>query len=337
MSIYGSGIYYGDGTFYGGDEFNIPGGGPVNLTAYQNVIGNAVLYWALSPCAPDIGNFTWEVQTDKVDTFDSPDLLTYTELSPEVEFIPGKIHKGMVVPIYTRLQGETLRMYWRVRGAIGGIWTVWSVAMYNIPAALDEIVRDSDLDNMPNAVYKKDAGSNVHGVHWTFGDAIDLHWVTDFFANADLSTEFVRDASSVGKMAPYMGAIRPQLMKMIDFREILRTFMAEARNSPTIHSVRAVIRSMVCRDPVFTRIEDTLDMYVSDDTPGSEVLPFYVSDDSSSPPVEAPTAWDHQHLAWGIIITVENPLGAIVSRAFMEEIVRKLVPAHVPVYVVGIP
>ena len=56
----------------------------------------------------------------------------------------------------------------------------------------------------------------------------------------------------------------------------------------------------------------------------------------SSGPVLPATTWNNVHLASGIIVNVMNPLSAIVSKLFLQSILRKLVLANTPLYVTGI-
>jgi len=351
-----------------------------------------------------------------------------------VDYIVGQVHKGIAVPIYPRLQGQTRPMYWRVKGRHGWADTVYVSSVFTIPQAIDEVSRDAMLALMPDPIYKKTSDSNNYGMHWTYGQSLDEQYVGDVFANNDIAVASVRDITLQSKFGDYVRIMRPQNMKAIDFREILKFFFAEARESPTTSSVINVVNAALCVEPTILEIRDTVDLEVADDTLGQEVNAFYVTDDNfyqtitfsaalitgnshsvdvdavtvttpfntdndttlqdiatnlatqpgiafaavvdepglgtsrvivfrAANPLVPPvlenslvtggvsqastvlaaagsilpaTVWDNVHLSGGIILEVTNPLGAIVNRQFLQEILRKLVLANFPLYVTGI-
>lgn len=361
---------------------------------------------------------------------------TTVTASAAVDFIQARVHRGVAVPIYARLQGEQRPMYWRVKGRRAAVDTILADAVFNIPQAIDEVVRDAQLDLMPDPIYKKDAGSNNHGIHWVYGLSLDDHHVANVFAENDIALETVRDVSIQNKFGDMVRITRPQLMKAIDFREIVQQFFIEARRSPTVRSVRNVVRAAMAIEPVIEPIRNGLDLQVADTTLAQEVDEFYVPDDDfyqtitfdaalvvgntytitvDGNPVATPfntdsdttmqdsadnialepgvgfaavvkvtggssndrviviraanplvppilnsslvtggatqanttvvnagavlpaTTWDNIHLAGGIIVNVTNPLSAIVTKEFLQTILRKLVLANHPLYVAGIP
>ena len=77
-------------------------------------------------------------------------------------------------------------------------------------------------------------------------------------------------------------------------------------------------------------------MHVDDPASTPPVEPFHVDDPGSGPPVEPATIWDDQNLAFGVIVNINNPLGLTLDAEFVNEIIRKLSPAHAPIYVTGI-
>lgn len=444
-----SDFFYADG-FYGADELNRPPGGPADLVAYQNDnINNVVLYWTLDPCTEYINDFVWTVEVDKVKTFDSPDKATYVTSDPGVEFIQGKVHKGIVVPAFERLQGEENPMYWRVKGENGGSETVFVSSVFMTPMAIDGVTRDAMLDRMPDPIYKKTSDSNNYKMHWSYGQALDDHFVRDIFANNDISSAKVRDITVQSKFGDYVAIKRPQAMKAIDFREIVRVFMAEARESSRIRAIINVAKSALGVAPNIENIRDTVDTYVMETDAEEDgfylpdegayqtitfspavypwpyplppvpqrpqlvygniynatvsavtiQVPFRIDSDTTmqdiadqisthplvefakvikvaaendddrvivikaadplNPPVitgsqvlygesqavaavanagsvPASTIWNNTHLSGGVIVEVSNPAGAIVSRDFLQGILRKLSLANSPLFVTGI-
>lgn len=335
MSIYGIPIY-ADGTFFGSDENNNPAGGPYSLNAYQNSLDTVILYWTLFPMVSTFQDFSWTVETDLVSTFDSANLRTYTTDDNPSIVITGGIHSGMAVQAYPRTQVTNLTMYWRVKGTYGGVDTVWVSSAYNEFSAVDGSTRDNMLNLMPNPIYKKDSTSNFYNLHWSMGQSIDDLWVQDSFVNSNNYIAFVQDIALQNNFAYTVGITRPLNMKAIDFREIIRTFFAESRNSPTTRSIYNMVVACLGFPPVFELIRDNYNLYVSDEDIYHPVDPFYVTDDNPSSFVDSVPVWDNLNLATGVIVHVQNPCGALITRAYLQGILRKMVFTHTPLYVVGI-
>jgi hypothetical protein len=356
-------------------------------------------------------------------------------ITSSIEFIAGQIYKGAAIPIYTRLQGDVLPMYWRVKGTRGGVDTAVMSSIFDTPRAIDGVTRDAMLDLMPDPIYRKDSSSNNYKTHHVYGYSLDDQYVGDIFADNDIGVASVRDATIQDKFGNLVRIERPQAMKAIDFREIVASFLDEARESPSTESVRDMVIACLGIEPIITPIRNISDIQVADTTLGAEVDEFYIPDDNfyqtitfsavlvtgnvysitvdgtpivtpfntnsnttmadiatnlaaapsigfvgvvdvagsdnnrvvviraanplvhpvllnsvvtggatqaTAAPAAAgailpPTVWDNVHLSGGVIVEVTNPLGAIVSRAFLEDILRKLIMAHFPLYVIGIP
>ena len=205
MSFYGAGeFYFGFSpypqvaeapTFWGSDENNYSIAAPYNLTAYQNVAGQVVLYWSLNPIGPLYPSMKWIVETDTVDTFSSGDLLTY-DTSISLEYIDGCVNKGISVPTYSRLQGSRRPMYWRVKGVLGDAETLWSSSIFYIPEAIDDIVRQAMLDRLNEVVYKKDFSdgeSNLNKIYRATAQELDVMNLDTIFANNANYAASVRD------------------------------------------------------------------------------------------------------------------------------------------------
>lgn len=142
-------------SFYGtGPNGEIPGG-PADLRAYQNNADTIILYWGFDPVSPYLSSFTWTIDTDLVDTFDSSYFYSYTSTA-NPDFIDGGVHKGLAVPAYPRLQGESRRVYWRVSGERGGISTPFVSSYYDMPEAINILTSQSMMDLLPDVIYKKD-------------------------------------------------------------------------------------------------------------------------------------------------------------------------------------
>lgn len=279
MSIYAT-VRYAE-PFYGSDENNDATGGPAGLTAYQNNIDSIVFYWRLEPVTSSVGSFLWTVETDLVDDFSSPEKKTFLSTDLDVTYIPGKVHQGMAVDLpYSRQQGATTEMFWRVKGTIQNADTVWTGSTFSIPQAIDGIARNRMLSLMPDPIYKKDAGSNNYNMLWSYGQVLDLLYVQYLLANNDIYLESVRDANIQKKFGNLVKISKPGLMRAIDFREILRSFYVEARNSPVVRAIVNTTMAALGTPPTLINIRDANDFQVADDTIGQTVDPFYVEDDS---------------------------------------------------------
>ncbi len=325
--------------FYGADENNFSSAVPTSLTAYQNVDGAVVLYWSLDPIVgPLYHSIVWTVDTDLVPTFDSADFLTYSS-DTHPDYISGCVRKGMAVPTYPRIQGETRTMYWRVKGTLGAGETSTIASTFIIASAIDQVVKQNMLDILPDIIYKKDLSegdTNLAKLYHALGQQHDMLHMDGILVGNDAYTATVRDSHLAANFGSLLQISQLSTMETIDFREILRVYMREAGYSPTIGSVRRVIKAIFGVDPDFTFIRDTLDMYVEDSTSSPVVDPFWVPDPLSVPPVDEHTVWDNANLSFGVIININNPLGCTISRAFVENIVYKLTPAFAPVYITGI-
>ena len=196
------------------------------------------------------------------------------------DYIAGKIHKGMAVPTYPRLQGASGPMYWQAKGIRAGSEVPYIASVFNELQAVNGVDRDSMLGLIADIIYKKTSDSNIYKIHDSFGSALDDEWVDASLINNDYYLSSVRDVSIQDTFGTMVNIVRPLLMKAIDFREILRTFFVEARQSPLYRSVRNMVRACLAMEPTITNIRDMLDLYVADSTVGQEVDPFYVPDDT---------------------------------------------------------
>jgi len=341
MSLYGSGkFFFGANSlpqtekaqFWGSNEFNFSSASPSVLTAYQNVTGTVILYWTLNPVGTYFNSISWTIETDLVSTFDSPDKLTYTSSDPN--YIDGYTHKGIAVPVYSRLQGEKRPMYWRVWGTMSGIDTAIVSRTFMIPEAIDQVVKQEMIDALPDIIYKKDLSggdTNLAKLYHAIGLTMDTMNLERILTLNDTYTATVRD-ESLDNFSSLLKVIRPAGMEAIDFREILRVMLREAGRSPGISSVKELVKSIFGVYPDIFYIRDIADMYVSDPTSIPAVEPFYVDDSTSSPTVDAGTIWDNANLGFGTIIKINNPLSLPITRQFVESVVYKFVPSFSPIY-----
>lgn len=178
--------------------------------------------------------------------------------------------------------------------------------------------------------------TNVNRVYNAAGQELDLASIEAIFTDTDIVARLVRDKSLRKNLGAMLELLQPSTMKTIDFREVLRALMREASNTPSYAAVSRVLAVLYCQAPTFILIRDTLGTYVDDPSSTPPVDPFWVDDPLSLPPVDPETVWDDHHLAFGVIIQINNPLGLTVPPEFVRAIVDKLVPVHAPIFITGI-
>lgn len=345
MSLYGGGGSYGGGlstnrvggTFYSTQISGYQDGSPVNLTAYQNVDGSVVLYWGYDPCAPRFSSFVWSIQTDTDPSFASPNLLSYTSAA-NPNFIQGYTHAGISVPTYPRAQGQTTTMYWRVSGTISSATSKYAQSTFVIPGAINISVAQAMLGTLPDVIYKKDFSqgtSNLYKIYLSIGKELDTLNMDLTLVGNDAYAVSVRDQSLQSNFGDLMKVQRPNGMKSIDYREILRTIMANANMSPSVASIKALIASMFCAEPTITLIRNDISMFVND-IASSPPVPWFNVTDSAYPQIVPGTIWGNPQLAFGTIISINNPLNVPIPLSFVEGLVNKFAPAFAPIFITGI-
>ena len=316
------------------DESDLGIGVPTDLNSYQNLDGNVVLYWTFDPFVYSFYALSWELQTDIVDTFDSPSLLAYTSgTMPAADYIAGCIHRGMVVPIYARAQDTSKRMYWRIRGVYDAVNSDWASGYYDIPPAVNVATRTSLLSFLPEAVYSKEpgttpgVGSNVYKIHDDYANEFENANRQMTFVNKDLYVKDARDAALQPNFGDLLGMVKPTDMKVIDYREILKVFMTSIRSAPSRSAVRNLVYEVYRNEPVFRNIRDVYGAYVHD----SGLPDFYVQDAG----LDDAYVWNDENLAAGVIIEVYNQLacGATVTKEYVEGIIANMIQVHTPVYI----
>lgn len=178
--------------------------------------------------------------------------------------------------------------------------------------------------------------SSINRVYTALGQVMDAENVELGLTYLQLFTQSVRDSALNANFASIFAIPQPTTMQTIDYREIIRSIVREVGSTPSLGSIKRVLNAVYCEDPSFTLIRNTIDMYVDDPTSSPPVPPFYVDDPSSSPPVLPATVWDDHNLAFGVIITINNPLGLSIPASFVQQIVGMMAPAHAPIYIIGI-
>jgi hypothetical protein len=195
--------------------------------------------------------------------------------------IKGRINKGVVVPSYQRLQDESEVMHWRVRASRVGTSTQYAYSEFSLTPAIDEVTRDEMLNILPDILYNKSPGGNIFGVHDSHGKYLDVHHREVSLTDRDLSTNLVRDTKVYPNYGSMAEIIKPAVMEYIDYREIIKTFLRQARNSPTLRSIIDVAIASVCNPPTVTNIKDILTFFISDPSSSPPVEPSFIDDPSS--------------------------------------------------------
>jgi hypothetical protein len=311
----------------GDAELDLLAYAPVNLNSYQNVPDTVVNYWSLSPFSYLFYSLGWELQTDLVDTFDSSDLLIYQsdEISP-TDYVTGYMHRGISVPIYPRLEGEARRMYWRVRATYGAEVSSWATSYFDLPAAINTETRESLLSFLPDALYKKDSASNVYKIHDAYAQEFEKVNKELTLVNNDNYIKSARDAALQPNFGDLVGLEKPDVLKMVDYRELLRAFMTNVRLAPSNEAIRNLVYTVYRVDPVFRRIVDLYGRYVFD----TGLDNSYVYDAG----LAEEYVWDDRHLGGGMVIEVDRQLPPdSIIKGYVEGIVRNMGQLSTPIYV----
>ena len=329
---------------------------PENLRSYQNDDTKVVLYWGLPIDVYDIGatgptgstgvdSYTWEITTDLVDTFDSTNKRTYYAtgvtgatgpgyIDPSL-YIKGGSFRGISVDPYTKLEGQSLRMYWRVRATkTPNVWG-WASDYYDIPESVVTATRSSMLSFLPDAVYDKGSDTAVYKIH----DALDQEFEnankTLTAVNNDLYIKSARDAVLEANFAMTIGIGRPDWMNILDYREVLRAFMGSIRKAPAKIAILNLVYTIYRQNPTFVRMVDEYGIYQNSAATVSAGLPdSYVYDPSYPASTLDAYVLDNRNLSWGIIIEVQDlpTYDAALIRDYIYQIISTMVQVHVPIY-----
>ena len=334
------------GTFLGTDADGAEYGDIYNMNSYQNNPETVTLYWTFYPYGPIIHDMTWEVQADSVDTFDSDGLVSYYSHTGGVatdNFVSGIVHKGMAIPILSRDQSVDKSMYWRVCGTYGDAVSSWQSSVFIIPAAIDEAARNYTLSILPDVLYNKEAGStpgegsNIYKLHNAFAQELELNNQYLTMTANDAYTGSVRDVSIESNFGALLDIAKLYEMNMLDYREIIKSYMYNVRNAPNHRAISELVKSVYVNYPEYISIKDVFDMYSgSTGSTGDAdyVEPFYTGDEANGVPDV--TLWDNRHIAYGVIVEVINRMtdndNVIVPQNYILDIVRKMAPSHVPVF-----
>ena len=229
-------------------------------------------------------------------------------------------------------------MYWQVQGTLGSATTEFVQSTFIIPEAINIQVAQAMLDTLPDVIYQKDftnGNSNLYNIYLALGTEFDARNMDLTLVSNDTYTVSVRDQSLQANFGDLMNVQRPNGMKTIDYREILRTIMANANTSPSVGSIKALIASMFCSNPTITLIRNDITMFVDDPT-SIPPVPWFDVTDPSYPQIVPGTVWDNANLAFGVIININNPLSVPLTLSFVQGLVDKFSPAFSPVYITGI-
>lgn len=343
-------MLYQEGGLYnevmlGAGAGNVPVGfGPVDLNAYQNTVDNVILYWTMEPFTTgiDTQGWVWEVETSLKDDFSNA--LSYkSDLIPPDKYISGVVHRGMIVPAYPRNDGAALTMYWRVRVRMGeNMVSEWSSASFSFFAAMQNTIRDASMTFLPDVLFNKGADSNIYKLHNSFAAELGLISDQAQFMYLDSLVQSARDTALVPNFGDLLQIVRPAAhgtvpaMSNIDYRSVLRAYMLNIRSAPSQDAVSKMIHAIYRVWPTYYSVdEERSDVIV----PAASVAdtPYYIYPKAIPPGDElAVYILDRQNLDFGTIIEIANMLSVsnrqILTDAWAQEIIKRMIQAHVPVY-----
>ena len=320
------------------------GFGPVDLNAYQNTTEDIIVYWTVEPYSSDMDTraWIWEVETSLSEDFSDPINYLSTDIGAE-RYLSGVIYKGMVIPSYPRSQGEALKMYWRVRVRMGeNLISGWTVSQYDIMAAVDVASRDASLGFLPDVIYDKSSNSNIFKLHDAFAKEIGVLSDQAQFAYLNTLTNTCRDAAIIPNFGDLLGIVRPEAqgavpaMSYIDYRSILRAYMSIIRTAPTMNATSLMVHSIYRSWPVYYKVAEAQDDYIVTSADVDQT-PYFVYDAVTPPPPGLDVyVLNRQNIDFGVIIEIAKRMSPannlIITDAWAQEVVKRMIQAHVPVY-----
>jgi hypothetical protein len=153
MTLYGSGKFYGSGIFYEGASSSEDENIPLDLRFYRSSIDSIyIFWWGFDPAfiSPYLASAGFELQLDTSPLFDSPNLVTFTQLTA-ITFQNGNVRKGFAVPVAARINGIVQTWYARVRTVTTMFTSDWSATLiWTIPMSVQQSTAEALMNSLPD-------------------------------------------------------------------------------------------------------------------------------------------------------------------------------------------
>lgn len=270
MAIYGT-IFYGGGGFYGPSSIDVP----LDLKFYRtNTDGRYVFHWGFRPeyITPGLALADFDLQLDSVNTFDSPDLVTY-DSTTAVMFQNGDVRKGFEVNVDPR-EEKVERTWWaRVRSKIGFTTSDWSFSMpFVIPQKWEQETTENLVEHLPDFhVYNKedlrkavpDRKTLLYTVMNMYGKEFDQTRLENLLTTTNNFIDLCRDEQLYQNFAIFFNYVKPQLQEYVEYRECIRALMLGSLVGSTIEALQMTIRCFTGVDPDIRLVRELNDFFLS--------------------------------------------------------------------------
>lgn len=344
---------------------------PLDLQYFKtNIDGRYVFHWAFSFAfiSPILSTLDWELQIDKITTFNSPALLTYNKTSA-ASFQNGNVAKGFEIQVADRLENKSQTFYARVRTVDGIITSDWSSFIsFIIPPKMYETSAENLLESMPDShVYNKDIltfassdrNTKLYGLYFRMlSKQLDSLILQTLQTKEDTFVHNSRDEALFDNFGAYFGFQKPLIMTNVEYRRALESFILGSLEGGTLDSVYKIVIPFTGVPPTIKNIRDEFDFiivanendpnvtYLDPATPpfliGASETAFstLVTDefslsvsyfDSTNPT----TFYNSGTAANGVEIQLTNPGAFTLNVPLISDLIHEILPANVEAFVYG--
>ena len=268
MAFYGAGIFYGSGSFYIGATTTAAQGIPIDLRFYRtSQDGVYVFWWGFDPAfiTPALASAGFDLQLDTVPTFNSPNLVTYTQLTA-ITFQNGNVRKGFAVPVAARINDTVQTWYARVRTHTPSFISDWSATLtWIIPQSVQQSSAEALMESLPDYhVYGKgdllkpvsQRNTNLWQVENMYGNQLDQVFYANFLTQTDNYVDMCVDENLAENFGVMFNFPKPNSMQYVDYRWILMNLYLASLVGGTNEAVILTVQSFTGVPPVITNIRD---------------------------------------------------------------------------------
>jgi hypothetical protein len=279
MSFFGSGVFYGSGSFYVG-AFSAPADGiPQNLTFYRTSQDGVYVFWfgfLPSFITPSLASANFDLELDTVNTFNSPNLVTFSSgslVNPPITFQNGNVVKGFAVPVAARQEGIVQTWYARVRTHTPSYISDWSSTLtWTIPQKVQQKYAEALMNSLPDYhVYGKgdllkplnQRNTNLWLVEDMYGNQLDQVYYANFLTQTDNYITLCVDENLYQNFGVLFNFPKPNTMQFVDYRWILMNLIAASLVGSTNEAIILTIQSFTGVPPEITPIRDENDFFLN--------------------------------------------------------------------------
>jgi len=278
MSFFGGGIFYGSGSFYIGAGSNPANGIPQDLRFYRTTTdGIYVFWWGFNPAfiTPSLALANFDLELDTVNTFTSPNLVTFTSgslVNPPITFQNGNVRKGFAVPVAARIDKIEQIWYARVRTHTPSFVSDWSAVLtWVIPQKVEQQYAENLMISLPDFhVYGKgdllkpvnQRNSNLYLIEDMYGNQFDKVFYENFLTQTDNYVDMCRDEFLQENFGVLFNFPKPNTLQFVDYRWILMNLFLASLVGSTNEAIILTVQSFTGVPPAITNIRDEEDFFL---------------------------------------------------------------------------